>query len=34
MYEAPIIKKAIDILLFIINEKEAVGVTEFQRHFP
>lgn len=31
MYEAPIIKKAIDILLFIIREKRPVGVTEISR---
>ncbi len=31
MYEAPIIKKAIDILLFIINEKRPVGVTEISK---
>ncbi|MCX7966790.1 MAG: IclR family transcriptional regulator [Syntrophorhabdaceae bacterium] len=31
MYEAPIIKKAIDILLFIIKEKRPVGVTEISK---
>lgn len=31
MYEAPIIKKAIDILLYIINEKRPVGVTEISK---
>jgi len=31
MYEAPIIKKAIDILMFIIYEKRPVGVTEISK---